>query len=76
MALHDDNVSLTKSTIITNYGVKFITALFNDNTREALYIIAIHEPPKMQVSHFNSILESIAPKMPSHCPIVIIEISI
>ncbi len=69
---YDDNVSLTKSTTITNYDVKFITTLFNDNTWEALYIIAIYKPPKMQVPHFNSILENIVPKTPSHCPTIII----
>jgi hypothetical protein len=26
----------------------------------------------MQVRHFNSILENIVPKMPSHCPTIII----
>jgi len=49
MIFYDDNVSLIEITTITNYGVKFITALFNDNTREALYIIAMNKPPKMQV---------------------------
>jgi len=33
----------------------------------------IYKPPKMQVPHFNYILENIVQKMPSHCPIVIIE---
>jgi hypothetical protein len=47
MVFYDDNVSLIEITTITNYGVKFITALFNDNTREALYIIAMYKPPKM-----------------------------
>jgi hypothetical protein len=31
MVLYDDNVSLTKNTTITNFGVEFITTLFNDN---------------------------------------------
>jgi hypothetical protein len=48
-------------------------ALFNDNTWETLYIILIYKPPKMQVPHFNYILKNIIQKMPSHCPIVIIE---
>jgi hypothetical protein len=73
MVLYDDNVSLIENTTITNSSVEFIITLFNDNTQEALYIITIYKPPKMQVSHFNSIVESIIQKMPSHCPIVIIE---
>ncbi len=57
MVFYDDNVSLTKNTTITNSGAKFIITFFNDNTQEVLYIIAIYKPPKIQVSHFNSILE-------------------
>jgi hypothetical protein len=72
MVIYDDNMSLTKNTTITNFGAKFITTLFNNNTRQTLYIIAIYKPPKMQVSHFNSIVENIIQKMPSHCLIVII----
>jgi hypothetical protein len=71
MVLYDDDESLIESATITNYG-KIFTILLNDNTREALYIIAIYKPPTMQVSHFNSILESIVPKMPSHFPTIII----
>jgi hypothetical protein len=41
-------------------------------TQEALYIIAIYKPPKMQVSHFNYILEYIIQKMLSCCLIAII----
>jgi hypothetical protein len=32
MALYDDNVLLTKNTIITNNSVEFIIAFFSDNT--------------------------------------------
>ncbi len=73
MVFYDDNVSLIENTTITNFGAKFITALFNDNTQEKLYVIAIYKPPKMWVSHCNFKLESIIQKMPSHCLIVIIE---
>jgi hypothetical protein len=76
MALYDDNLSLTKNTTITNFGVKFIIALFNDNTQETIYIIAIYKPLKMRVPHCNSIIENIIQKMPSHCLIVIIGDSI
>jgi hypothetical protein len=72
MVLYNDNVSLKENTTIINFDAEFITALFSDNKREALYIIAIYKPLKMQVLHFNSTLENIIQKMPSHCPIVII----
>jgi hypothetical protein len=73
LVLYNNNMSLIKNTIITNFSVECIVALFNDNTQEALCIIAIYKPPKMQVSHFNFILEYIIQKMPSCCLIVIIE---
>jgi len=72
MVLYHDNVLLIENTIIINFGVEFITALFNDNTQEALYIIAIYKPPKMQLSHFNYIIKIIIQKLPSHCPTIII----
>jgi hypothetical protein len=59
MVVYDDNVSLIEYTIVINSCVEFISTLFNDNTREKLYIIAIYRPPKMQVSNFNYILENI-----------------
>jgi hypothetical protein len=59
MVLYDDNVSLIEITTITNSSVEFITTFFNDNTQEGLYVITIYKPLKMQVSHFNSILENI-----------------
>jgi len=71
-SIYYDNVSLKKSTTITNFGVKLITTLFDDNTWKTLYIITIYKLPKTQVSHFNSILEIIVQEMPSHCPIIII----
>ncbi len=73
VVLYDDNVSLTKITTITNSSAEFITTFFDDNTWEALYIIATYKPLKMQMSHFNFILKNIVQKMLSHCSIVIIE---
>jgi hypothetical protein len=34
MVLYDDNVSLIKSTTITNFVAKFIAAFFNDNKQK------------------------------------------
>jgi hypothetical protein len=68
MILYDDNVSLTDNTTMIHSRVEFITTFFNNNTSDALYVIAIYKPPKMQLSCFNSMFE----KMSSNCPIVII----
>jgi hypothetical protein len=62
MVLYDYSVSLTQNTTITNSGVKFTPTFFNDNIWKRLYIIAIYKPPKMQVSHINSILKKIIKK--------------
>jgi len=72
MILYDDNVSFTDITTIIHSGVEFITTFFNNNTHDALYLIAEYKPPKMQLSCFNSMLETFIHKMPSNCPIVII----
>jgi hypothetical protein len=37
-----------------------------------LYVIAIYKPPKMQMSHFNSILKNIVQKLLSHFSTIII----
>jgi hypothetical protein len=58
---------------LTNVGAEFITALFNHNTREALYLITVYKPPKMQVIHFCCILETIIKQMPQNIPTIIIE---
>jgi hypothetical protein len=72
MILYDDNVSLTDNITMTHLGAKFITTLFNNNTHDALYIIIVYKPPKMQLSHFNYVLETFIHKRPSNCPTVII----
>jgi hypothetical protein len=74
MILYDDNVSLTNNTTMTHLRVQFITTLFNNNTCNTLYVIIVYKPPKLQLSCFNSMLETFTHKMPSNCPIVIIEI--
>jgi hypothetical protein len=37
MVLYDEMVTFTQTNLLTNDGAEFITALFNENTREALY---------------------------------------
>jgi hypothetical protein len=54
-------------------GVEFFIVFFNENTREALYIIAIYKPPQMNVIFFISILENIVTKILTNCPTIIIE---
>jgi hypothetical protein len=62
MMFYGDNVSLIQNTTMTRLGTKFITTFFNNNTRDALYVIVEHKPPKMQLSHFNYILETLYTK--------------
>lgn len=46
MILYDSIMFLIETIFITNLGVELINALFNKNTQEALYIIAIYKPPQ------------------------------
>jgi hypothetical protein len=57
---------------MTHSKVEFKTALFNNNTCDALYVIIVHKPPKVQLSHFNYMLEIFIHKMLSNCPTMII----
>jgi hypothetical protein len=70
--LYDDNVSLIHNTTMTHSKVEFNTAFFNNNTCDALYVIIVYKPPKMQLSHFDYMLETFIHKMPSNCPTMII----
>jgi hypothetical protein len=48
-----DNVSFLLETInITNNSAEFLIILFNKNTCEAINIIVIYKPPRMQI-HFS-----------------------
>ncbi len=73
MLLYDKMVILTQTIMLTNVGAEFIIALFNDNTQETLYLIAIYKPPKMQVNYFCCILTTIMKQMPQNVPMIIIE---
>jgi hypothetical protein len=53
-------------------SVEFFIALFNENTQQTLYIIAIYKPPQMKATFFISILENIVTKIPTNCPTIII----
>jgi hypothetical protein len=63
MVLYDEMVTLTQTNLLKNVGVEFIIALFNNNTQEALYLIAVYKPLKMQVNYFCYILETIIKQM-------------
>jgi hypothetical protein len=58
MILYDDNISLTDNTTITHSRVEFIIALFNNHKDDVWYVIVEYKPSKMQLSHFNSMLET------------------
>ncbi len=48
-----DNVSFLLETInITNNSAEFLIILFNKNTCEAINIIVIYKPPRMEI-HFS-----------------------
>jgi hypothetical protein len=47
MVLYDEMVTLTQTNSLTNVSVKFITAFFNNKTRETLHLIVVYKPPKM-----------------------------
>jgi hypothetical protein len=56
MVLYDDNVSLTKNTIITNSSVEFITTFLIENTQNTLYIYNCNIKTTQNArSYFNSI---------------------
>lgn len=45
---------------------------FSKNKREAIHVIAIYKPPKMQVAYFLSNLKTILQKMPMDYQTIII----
>jgi hypothetical protein len=45
---------------------------FSKNKQEAIHVIAIYRPPKMQVPYILSILKSILQKIPMDCQTIII----
>ncbi len=64
---------MTQTNLLTNVGAKLIIALFNGNTQEPLYLIALYKPPKMQLNNFCYILETIIKQMPQNILMIIIE---
>jgi hypothetical protein len=52
--------------------LNFSLFFFNENTQQALYIIAIYKPPQMNAIFFISILENIITKIPTNFPTIII----
>jgi endonuclease/exonuclease/phosphatase family metal-dependent hydrolase len=53
-------------------AVSFFIVFFNENTQQALYIIAIYKPPQMNANFFISVLENIITKIPTNYPTIII----
>jgi hypothetical protein len=62
MMFYDDNVSSIDNTTMTHSRTKFITTFFNNNTHDALYVLVVHKPPSMQLSHFNYMLKNLYTK--------------
>jgi len=72
MILFDTNTFVSHTFSKTNSTAKFLIALFNENTWQALHIIAIYKPSQMNSIFFISILKNIVTKIPTNCPIKII----
>jgi hypothetical protein len=63
--LYHTNMTLFKSCTFTHFGAKFIMSSFNENTSQAMNIIATYKPPKMQLCHYLGVLKNIlTPKGP------------
>jgi hypothetical protein len=56
MVFYDKMFILSNTTSTINVSTKFISTSFNQYTQEAIHVIAIYKPPKMQISYFISIL--------------------
>jgi hypothetical protein len=50
---------LLETTKLTNNTAEFVIVLFNKNTCEAINIIVIYKPPRMQILFFLSILKNV-----------------
>jgi len=61
--VYDNIMFLSKTTSTTNLDAEFVSAWFNKNMQEALYIITIYKPPKMGGGK-KSIWETILKHMP------------
>jgi hypothetical protein len=72
MIFYNTNTFLSHTFSKTNSNIGFLIALFNENTWQVLYIIAIYKPPQMNAKFFISILENIITKIPTRRPTIII----
>jgi hypothetical protein len=72
MILYDTNMFISHTFSKTNSSIEFFIDLFNENTRQAIYIIAIYKPPQMKAIFFISIIKNIITKIPTNCPTIII----
>jgi hypothetical protein len=72
MILYDTNMFLSHTFSKTHSSVEFLIVFFNENTQQALYIIAFYKPPQMNAIFFISILENIITKIPTNYPTIIV----
>jgi hypothetical protein len=72
MILYDKNMFLSHTFSKTKSRVEFLVVFFNENTPQALCIIAIFKPSQMNPKIFISILENIVIKIPTNCQTIII----
>ncbi len=57
--------------IITNNGLKYITTIFNINTRKIIHIICVYKVHSCLIFTFLNNLQSIIQHSSKHCPIII-----
>jgi len=70
--LYDKMISLSNTISIRHSNAKFIVTTFSKNKWKAIHVIAIYNPPEMQIPYFLSILKTIIQKLPMDCQPIII----
>jgi hypothetical protein len=72
MTFYDTNMFLSHAFSKKNSNIEFLIVLFNENTLQVLYVIAIYQPPQMNTNFFISILKNIVTNFFTNCPTIII----
>jgi hypothetical protein len=73
MLLYDITIIFHSSKLITNCRAKFIVATFNENTHQAIHIIAIYKPPFLSLTTFLSTIEKLVSNSSTICPTIILD---
>jgi len=71
MLLYDRNIVFDSCEFVTMFGLEFIVASFNTNTRRIVHIIVVYKPPSLSLTICSTLQELIS-KSPTICPIVVL----